>query len=114
MGSLTLSMPPVKQNSVATTQLMGGSSEEDMILGHHISARLARRIGCPIYVSCSLSGWGGDSGGGVAAGGGGEQGITSEMTSPALSAGYDECLQQHAAALAEREVTRILLKEMQT
>lgn len=121
MGSLTLSMPPVTRNGrpsldgVSTTQLMGGSSEEDMILGHHISARLAKRIDCPIFVSCSLSGWGGDSGGCIAAGGGGRgQGTTSEMSSPALSAGYDESLQQHAAALAEREVSRILSKEMQT
>jgi hypothetical protein len=125
MGHLTLSMPPVIQNGrpsslvgVSTTQLLGGSSEEDMILGHHISARLAKRIGCPVFLSCSLSGWGGDSGGSVAAGGGGGggggQGVASDMSSPALSAGYDDSLQQHAAALAEREVSRILLREIQT
>jgi hypothetical protein len=124
MGPLALSMPPVIQNGrpsslvgVSTTQLLGGSSEEDMILGHHISARLAKRIGCPVFLSCSLSGWGGDSGGSVAAGGGGGgggQGVASDMSSPALSAGYDDSLQQHAAALAEREVSRILLREIQT
>ncbi|KAL3759636.1 hypothetical protein ACHAWU_009783 [Discostella pseudostelligera] len=120
MGSLALSMPPVIRNGrprldgVSTTQLLGGSSEEDMILGHHISARLAKRIGCPIFVSCSLSGWGGDSGGSIAAGVGGGQGVASEMlSSPALSAGYDDTLQQHAAALAEREVSRIISREMQ-
>lgn len=120
MGSLALSIPPVirsgrpRLDSVSTTQLMGGSSEEDMILGHHISARLAKRNGCPIFVSCSLSGWGGDSVGSVAAGVGGGQGVASELlSSPALSAGYDNSLQQHAAALAEREVSRILSLEMQ-
>jgi hypothetical protein len=120
MGSLALSMPPVirsgrpRLDSVSTTQLLGGSSEEDMILGHHISARLAKRNGCPIFVSCSLSGWGGDSVGSVVAGGGGGQGVASELlSSPALSAGYDNSLQQHAAALAEREVSRILSLEMQ-
>ena len=119
MGSLALSMPPISRNGrpatldgVPTTQLLGGSSEEDMILGHQISARLAKRVGWPIFVSCSFSGWGGDSGDGVAGGamGGGQEGAD-VMTSPALSAGYDDSLQQHAAALAEREVSRILLQE---
>ncbi len=121
MGSFALSMPPVIRNgrpsldAASTTQLLGGSSEEDMILGHHISARLAKRIGCPIFVSCSLSGWGGDSVGSIAVGGGGGggQGAAPEMSSPALSAGYDDSLQQHAAALAEREVSRILMREIQ-
>ena len=102
MGSLALSMPPAIRNgrpsldAISTTQLLGGSSEEDMILGHHISARLAKRIGCPIFVSCSLSGWGGDSGGNIAVGGGGGggQGAAPEMSLPALSAGYDDSLQQ--------------------
>ena len=111
MGSLSLSMPPPIQNSgrprtnyeVPTSQLLGGSSEEDIILGFQISARLAKRVAWPVFVSCSISGWGGD-GGGAAGGGGG-------MASPALDAGFDDDSQRHAAALAEREVSRIILHE---
>ncbi|KAL3784401.1 hypothetical protein HJC23_001285 [Cyclotella cryptica] len=46
--------------------LISGSSEEDMIIGQQISARLAKRVGWPIFVSCSFHGWGGDSGSGEA------------------------------------------------
>jgi len=108
MGSLALSMPPVIRNGrprldgVPTTQLLGGSSEEDMILGHQISARLAKRVGWPIFVSCSFSGLGGDSGGGATGG-------QDAMAPP--SAGFEDSLPQHAPALAEREVSRILLHE---
>jgi hypothetical protein len=119
MGSLALSVPPIVRNGrprldVSTTQLLGGSSEEDMILGHHISARLAKRIGWPIFVSCSVSGWGSDSGVSFVAGGGGGEGFPSDMTSPAFSMGHhDDTLQQHVVALAEREVSRILMREKQ-
>mmetsp|Transcript_17918 Transcript_17918/g.32398 ORF Transcript_17918/g.32398 Transcript_17918/m.32398 type:complete len:208 (+) Transcript_17918:6491-7114(+) len=109
MGSLSLSMPPPIQNTrprtnyeVPTSQLLGGSSEEDIILGYQISARLAKRLSWPVFVSCSISGWGGDG-----SGAGGREG----MASPALSAGYDDDSQRHAAALAEREVSRIILQE---
>ena len=115
MGSLALSMPPVIRNGrprtdeAPTTQLLGGSSEEDMIMGHQISARLAKRIGWPIFVSCSFSGWGGDSiGGSAAAAAGGQEGASDVLASPVLSGGLDP---QHAAALAEKEVSRILLDE---
>lgn len=96
MGSLALSMPPSdsRQNGVSSTQLLGGMSEDDMILGHQISARLAKRIGWPIFVSCSFGGWAGDSGGSVEDG------------------GFDDSTQrQHAVVLAERELSRILLLE---
>ena len=47
-------------------------------------------------------------------GGGGEgQGAAPELSSPALLAGYDDSLQQHAAALAEREISWILMREIQ-
>ena len=114
MGSLALSMPPVIRNGrprtdeAPTTQLLGGSSEEDMIMGHQISARLAKRVGWPIFVSCSFSGLGGDSIGGSAAAAGGQEDASNVMASPALSGGIDP---QHAAALAEKEVSRILLDE---
>lgn len=109
MGSLELSMPPVIQNSrperISSTQLLGGSSEGDMILGHQISERLAKRIGWPIFVSCSLGGWAGDASGTF------EGGYT--IASPASSMGYDDSMQRHTTALAEREVSRILLRQLE-
>lgn len=101
MGSLSLSMPPSSTRKgpssipTPTSQLLGGSSEEDMMLGQQMSARLAKRIGWPIFVSCSFSGWNGDSG---------ESGA-----SPALAAGFDD--ESMPAAMAEKEVTRILTLE---
>jgi hypothetical protein len=106
MGPLALSMPPNVRDggTVPSTQLLGGSSEDDTILGHQISARLARRVGWPIFVSCSLScGWGDDRGS--------EGGGAGSSASPAASAGYDEDAQRRAAAMAEREASRILLLE---
>jgi hypothetical protein len=99
MGSLALSMPPYnsRQNEVSSTQLLGGMSEDDMILGHQISARLAKRIGWPIFVSCSA----GDSGGSV------EGGAAITVS----SAGFDDSTQRHAVGLAEREISRILMHE---
>jgi len=123
MGSLSLSMPPVIRsngqqrpmlikNNVPTTQLLGGSSEDDILLEHQISARLAKRVGWPVFVSCSFSGWGGDTATAGGGGGGGGEGASSDvMASPVMSAGYDDSMQQHAVALAEREVSRILLEE---
>jgi hypothetical protein len=101
MGSLALSMPPYnsRQNEVSSTQLLGGMSEDDMILGHQISARLAKRIGWPIFVSCSFGGWAGDSGGSIKGG------------AAVSSAGYDDSTQRHAVSLAEREISRILMLE---
>lgn len=92
MGSLSLSMPPPKHINYATpsTQLLGGSSEEDMILGQQVSCRLAKKIGWPIYVSCSFNEVG-------------EEG--SEFGS-----GFDVSTAM-AVAIAEKEVARILCRE---
>lgn len=100
MGSLSLSMPSSSTHkgpsSIPTSQLLGGASEEDMMLGQQISARLAKRIGWPIFVSCSFSGWNGDSG--------------QDGASPALGAvGFDDGTMP--AVLAEKEVARILMIE---
>ena len=102
MGSLSLSMPPSTRkvpsssSSIPTSQLLGGSSEEDMMLGQQISARLAKRIGWPVFVSCSFSGWNDDSG-------------RQDGMSPALAAGFDDAAMP--AVLAEKEIARILMEE---
>ena len=76
MGPLVLSMLPrnvrgVVATAMSSTQLLGELSGDDMILGHQVSARLARRVSWPIFISFSLCGWGGDQG---AEGGGGRGG----------------------------------------
>lgn len=96
MGSLSLSMPPHARSGSSimptpTSQLLGGSSDEDMMLGQQMSARLAKRIGWPIFVSCSFSDFG-------------QNGV-----SPALAAGFDD--DTMPAAMAEKEVTKILTLE---
>ena len=93
MRSLCLSMPPPTRTSMMptpTSQLLAGSSDEDMMLGQQMSARLAKRIGWPIFVSCSFSDFG------------------QKGASPAMAAGFDD--DTMPAALAEKEVTRILLR----
>eukprot|EP00985_Skeletonema_marinoi_P004082 scaffold1801_cov96-Skeletonema_marinoi.AAC.4 len=96
LGSLSVSMPPSSRKGPSrmptpTSQLVGGSSDEDMMLGQQMSARLAKRIGWPIFVSCSFSDFG-------------QNGV-----SPALAAGFDD--DTMPAAMAEKEVTRILTLE---
>ena len=95
MGSLSLSMPPPKHQinyPSPSTQLLGGTSEEDMMLGQQVSSRLAKKIGWPIFVSCSFS-ESGEVGGDLGLGLG---------VSPAM-----------AVAVAEKEVAKILIREKQ-
>ena len=95
MGSMCVSMPSALKGSsimpTPTSQLLGGSSDEDMMLGQQMSARLAKRIGWPIFVSCSLSDFG-------------KNGV-----SPALAAGFED--DTMPAAMAEKEIARILTLE---
>ena len=104
MGPLALSMPPAvrgggrRDAAAPTTQLVAGPGEEDMILSQQISSRISRRTDWPVFVSCSVAG---------RSGGMGEGGLES----PAAAAGMDDSLPGHAAALAEREVSRIILGE---
>ena len=104
MGSLALSTISTigrDKGIPATTQLLGGSNEEDMIVGQQISARLAKKIGWPVFISCSLN-----SSGGSSSDLRGDDG--SDL--PAMS-DADDSMQHHAAAMAEKEVARILLHE---
>ena len=105
MGSLalsTISSIGRDKGIPATTQLLGGSNEEDMIVGQQISARLAKKIGWPIFISCSLNSSGGSSND--------LRGEQEGSDLPAMS-DADDSMQHHAAALAEKEVARILLHE---
>ena len=70
----------------STTKLIGCENQDDEIIARQMGSRLSKRLGIAIFVSCSFEG------------------------SPAIAKdGVDEKMIQHrAAALAEREVYRIL------
>ena len=91
MGPLAIAMPRTyKSPQQASSQLIGGESEEDQMLGHQISCRLSKKLNCPVLVSCSLS-----IGRGVIGG----KYVT------------DEFIAQRAAAFAEKEIGRVVLRE---
>lgn len=61
MGSLGLAMPRKRyagmQSDIPSyTQLIGGSSDEDMILGSGMACRLSDKLGFPVFVSLSIAG----------------------------------------------------------
>jgi len=93
MGPLAIAMPRTTYNKnpqQATSQLIGGDSEEDQMLGHQISCRLSKKLNCPVLVSCSLS-------------------ISRNVIGGAFVA--DEFIAHRAAAFAEKEIGRLVLKE---
>ncbi|KAL3777085.1 hypothetical protein ACHAW5_003054 [Stephanodiscus triporus] len=125
MGHLALSMPPppiativshgttTTQNKddvnivVSSTQLLGGLIEDDIVLSRRISVRLASCVGWPIFVSFTLLG-----GHGVSAGDGAENSrIAIASLLSAVAHNDNDDARQHVAALAEREVSCILLHE---
>ena len=106
MGPILLSYPSAASGGEpATTQLMGGESEEDMVVGHQMSARLAQKVGMPVYVCCSIHSTPAPS-----AGEGGMGMVGAGMMESEAPTGFGGSLGQKAAALAEREVGRILLE----
>ena len=110
MGPILLSYPSTSSAAgaePATTQLMGGESEEDMVVGHQMAARLARKVGMPVYVCSSIHSTPAPSSGG---GGGGMGMVGAGMMESEAPTGFGGSLGQKAAALAEREVGRILLE----
>ena len=100
-GPLVLAMPRIYgagSGAPSATQLLGGASEEDAVVGHQMATRLSGRTGIPVYVSCSLH-----SSPPTAAGPAG--------TGPGPGGdvpGFGGSLSQRAAALAEKEVGKIL------
>lgn len=108
MGPMCVSMPRTNyqgmgSNESAISQLIGGLNEEEVILGNHMAARLSKKIGRPVFVSSSL----GDMGS--------LGSTTTNMDGDGLAGnafGDVGNLAVHAAALAEKEVGRILLENM--
>lgn len=100
MGPLLVAMPRTKyqdafssDTEASTSKLIGGDREDDEMIGRQMASRLSQRLGISVLVSCSLAG---------------------APANMAASQGVDEALIQHrAAALAEREIGRILQKKKQ-
>ena len=101
MGQLVVAMPRTNYKGAFATgskeascsQLVGSASSEDQMLANQMASRLSSRSGMAIYVSCQLSSGAGSTGGG---------GLKN-------SSGMDsEMLSHRAAALAEKEIWKIL------
>jgi len=112
MGQLVVAMPRTNYKGAFATgskeascsQLVGSSSSEDQMLANQMASRLSSRSGMAIYVSCQLSSTNtntGSSRGGSSSDGG--------RDFNQISSGMDlEMLSHRAAALAEKEIWRIL------
>jgi hypothetical protein len=93
MGPLIVAMPRTKykgafssDRDTSSSKLIGGESEDDEMIGRQMAGRLSQRLGISVFVSMSFA------------------------NQPNMaSQGVDEGMIQHrAAALAEREIWRLL------
>jgi len=96
MGPLIVAMPRTKYKGAfsttesSTSKLTGSNVEEEETVARQMSSRLSQRLGISVFVSCSLAG-------------------APEMA----SRGVDEGMIQHrAAALAEREIYRMVKEKI--
>jgi hypothetical protein len=99
MGQLVVAMPRTSYQGAfggvvdaSTSQLLGGDSEEDQLLGSQMASRLSAKLGYPIFVSCQF--------------------FSASEPPQEWMAGLDKTsVTQRAAALAERKVRHLLLQE---
>jgi len=115
MGQLVVAMPRTSykgafapgSKEASCSQLVGSSSSEDQMLANQMASRLSSRSGMAIYVSCQLSSINtnarinGDGPGSI-------RGRDLNINSLGMDS---EILSHRAAALAEKEVWRILQKQ---
>ena len=103
MGQVVVSMPRTNYKGAFGTgskepscsHIIGSANSEDQMLASQMASSLTTRSGMAIFVSCQLS-----------SGGGGDAGIGGSW-----AAGMDSDMISHrAAALAEKEVWKILQK----
>jgi hypothetical protein len=85
--------------------MIGSVSSEDQMLANQMASRLSSKSGMAIYVSCQLSG---GSGGGPTAPGSDGIGVGEDSWTSGLDS---EMISHRAAALAEKEVWRILQEQ---
>ena len=96
MGPLMVAMPRSKYQGAfstgeaSTSKLVGDLSEDSELLASQMASRLSVRAKIPVFVSCSFANAPSSQGGGVEVG----------------------MLEQRAAALAEKEVWRILKEKL--
>ena len=82
--------------SLATSKLIGSDNEDEETIARQMATRLTHRLGMSVMISCSLL-----------ANNSGDGGSSNSLCM--LAQGVDmDMLQHKAAALAEREVYRIL------
>ena len=100
MGPLVVAMPRTKfaggrgnNEDTPCSQLISGPSDEEMMVGWQMASRLSRRIGWPIFVSCSLG-----------------SNVTGMESSGPDRDNFEGGSAQRAAAFAEREVGKILVE----
>ena len=97
MGPLVVAMPRSKYQGAfssgtesSTSKLIGSNAEEEEMVARQMSSRLSQRLGISVFVSCSFAG-------------------APDMASQ----GVDEGMVQHrGAALAEREIYRIVKEKI--
>ncbi len=95
MGHMVLAMPRNRyageRNQSSTSQLIGGESDEDMMIGSQMASRLSQKLKYPVFVSCSISG-----------------------ASASFYDGYNSSVvSQKASAMAEHCVRQILVQQQQ-
>lgn len=92
MGPLIVAMPRTKYSGAfgdqepSTSKLIGTESEDDEMIGRQMASRLSQRTGYSVLVSCSFAG-------------------APEMAKQGVD---PSSIQHRAAALAEREIGRLL------
>jgi hypothetical protein len=106
MGPTSVAMPRTKYSGLSSgdeapcSQMIGGDNEEEVMMGNSMASRLAKKMGWPIFVSCSL----GEMGNVRTGSGMGMDGLQGNAFGDMGS------LAVHAAALAEKEVGKIILQ----
>lgn len=108
MGQLTVAMPRTNYKGafgtgakeVSCSQLIGSASSEDQMLANQMASRLSMRSGMAIFVSCQLASSARTNNG---------SGNPGSFDPNGWASGLDsEMISHRAAALAEKEVWRIL------
>ena len=107
MGPMVVAMPRTKYagfssgNEAPCSQMIGGENEEEVLMGNSMASRLAKKIGCPIFVSCSLGQIGNIRSKGV--------GDVADLQENVFGDDMGS-LSIHAAALAEKKIGKIILE----
>lgn len=95
-GPSTSSSPNGAAAAAASSKLIGGDDEEEEMTARQISSRISQKLGIPIFVSCCFS-----------------SGSGGNAVPQLASEGIDQnMVQQRAAAIAEKEICRILQEKL--